>query len=223
MEQERTQPLLVAARLCAALALAVWALASLAFVGRDAEGLVLLEDAQRGRVTSVVATYDGVLWRTDGVRRPWHTDLPLRVAGQSYGRFQVSDLLEEYAPGERIPVTQRSSLEPRWLRLTAVAAGVFSFLLLIGGADPWRANRWGWFWLLGLGRDVGLGALLFLLLSGPTPGIPRPRPDAERWTGWRALAVAMIVGIALQFGWYAVRGLVWPAHPGGPIVLKEPR
>ena len=55
---------------------------------------------------------------------------------------------------------------------------------------PERATRWAWFWL----QWNPVGVLAFLLLSGPVPGVPAPRPGARRLTGGWAFLLSLLLG-----------------------------
>jgi hypothetical protein len=68
---------------------------------------------------------------------------------------------------------------------------VATLLLLLARPGPtWRATRWAWFWMLGLGP---VGAPACLLLGGPCAGVRPPRADGARLTGgWAFLIVAVV-------------------------------
>ena len=206
-------PVLLALRLVCVLVLGVSGVVSLAYEGRPAQALELVDDAQHGRVHSVVATSDRVLWRTDEVR-PYEADLPVLLNGRTYGQHELAALLHR-------DVELRGSLLPTGVRAAAIVASFAAFLLLLAGPDPQRANRWAWFWLLGIGREAGVGVLLFLLLSGPLPGLRSADPQRRRWDGWRGFIVAVVAGLALSLLWLGVRLLVWPSSDGaaevGPV------
>lgn len=78
----------------------------------------------------------------------------------------------------------------RWLPVLAVVLWAMSWGLLITGPEPWRATRWAWFWLL----TPPLGPLLFLALSGLTPGLPTPKRVSRRLTGGWAFLIGAIIG-----------------------------
>jgi hypothetical protein len=67
------------------------------------------------------------------------------------------------------------------------------FALLVAGPQPWRATRWAWFWLL----FPPVGSVVFVLLSGPTPGIPGPRDPHRRLTGGWAFLLSLPLAAAL--------------------------
>ena len=208
-----TRATLVVRLLCAVL-VAVSGLGLLAYEGRPASDLELVEDVRAGRVTSVVVTGNDVLWRT-GALRPYKADMPLTVDERPYSSSEVAGLLARYAPDGTVDVTRRGSLAPRWLTWPRGAALLCAFLLLVSGPMPWRANRWAWFWLLSPGPDGGLGALAFLLLSGRTPGLPDSRPHARRLDGWRGFLLGIGLSIVISVLWSWLRGEVWPPTDGG--------
>ena len=79
---------------------------------------------------------------------------------------------------------------PVWLSLTAVAIGLGHLVVLVRGPRPYWATRWAWFWL-----SWGyVGAAVFLLLSGPAPGLPAPREGSRRLTGGWAFLVSAVLG-----------------------------
>lgn len=63
---------------------------------------------------------------------------------------------------------------PHWAGLVALLVWLGTFIALVIGPPPWRANRWAWFWLLLLVSPVGLVA--FLVLGGPTGLLPPTPP-----------------------------------------------
>ena len=79
---------------------------------------------------------------------------------------------------------------PGWVGLVAIAAAAAGLGLIIRNPHPWRATRWAWFWLCW----TPVGGLAFLLLSGPTPLLPRPRGTGRRLTGgWAFLLGALVL------------------------------
>ncbi|GAB4081704.1 hypothetical protein GCU67_12710 [Modestobacter muralis] len=79
---------------------------------------------------------------------------------------------------------------PGWAGLLVLVEWLAALFLLVGGPVPERATRWAWFWF----SWNPLGVLAFLLLSGPTPGIPRPRLGARRLTGGWAFLLSLVLG-----------------------------
>lgn len=72
----------------------------------------------------------------------------------------------------------------------AFVTALLTLMLLILGPSPWWATRWAWFWL----GTTPVGAVAFLVLSGPTPGVPAPDDPARRLTGGWALLLSLLVG-----------------------------
>jgi hypothetical protein len=83
---------------------------------------------------------------------------------------------------------------PSAVALPAFALFAAGFVLLVAGPAPWRATRWAWFWLL----LPPVGGIVFLVLSGPTPGVPRPRDERRRLTGGWAFLLAIPLRAALE-------------------------
>ena len=109
------------------------------------------------------------------------------------------DLAEELrAEGVRVrPLAGRDSYSqvlgwqvPGWTGLLLFAEWLVALFLLVGGPVPERATRWSWFWL----NSGPFGLLAFLLLSGPFPGVPGPRPGARRLTGGWAFLLSLVLG-----------------------------
>ncbi len=82
---------------------------------------------------------------------------------------------------------------PTALVLLWLVGALATLWLLVNGPQPQRATRWAWFWVLG----TPVGALAFLLLSGPTPGLPAPDPSARRMTGGTGLVVGLLLSAVL--------------------------
>lgn len=89
-------------------------------------------------------------------------------------------------------------LVPDWLGVVAFVIVLAALFLLVNGPEPWRATRWAWFWLSG----VPVLGLLFLVWSGPTPGVRPPRDRYRRWTG----GPAFLVGVVLLGAWRVATG-----------------
>lgn len=84
---------------------------------------------------------------------------------------------------------------PDWLGLVGVGLAISTLCLIVLGPEPWRATRWAWFWLLGLGAPVVM--VVYLLLAGPTSAVPPPRDTSRRLTGGWAFLISVVVGSAL--------------------------
>lgn len=106
------------------------------------------------------------------------------------------------ALNDELQVTRDQSRQSHgelWGWRVPTAVGLFGLVLwllvlgrLIAGPRPWRATRWAWFWLL----MVPIGAPAFLLLSGPTPGLPAPRRPGRRLTGgWAFLLAGLVAAV----------------------------
>ncbi|GAB2578846.1 hypothetical protein [Microlunatus antarcticus] len=81
---------------------------------------------------------------------------------------------------------------PPWLLVVALVYVFLSFVCLVCGPEPWRATRWAWFWL----GNNPIGALAFLLLSGPMPGVGRPSPYRPRLRGGWAFIIGSVADAA---------------------------
>ena len=79
---------------------------------------------------------------------------------------------------------------PAWVGMLLFAEWLVTLFLLVGGPVPERATRWAWFWL----NSSPFGVLAFLLLAGPFPGVPGPRPGARRLTGGWAFLASLVLG-----------------------------
>jgi hypothetical protein len=117
----------------------------------------------------------------------------------------LADQLRTVEPTLRVvPLVEPSSWSevlgwrvPSWVGLVVLAGGLAVVSLLVGGPPPARATRWAWFWLSWL---TPAGALAFLLLSGPFPGLPAPRPGRRRLTGGWAFLLSALLGIGVFSG-----------------------
>jgi hypothetical protein len=87
---------------------------------------------------------------------------------------------------------------PNALGISAFLLFLAGFPLLMIGPHPWRATRWAWFWLL----LPPVGNVVFLLLSGPTPGVPRPRNPRRRLTGGWAFWLSLpLMSVLARYRW----------------------
>ncbi|MCZ2810296.1 hypothetical protein O2W15_02505 [Modestobacter sp. VKM Ac-2979] len=111
----------------------------------------------------------------------------------------LADQLRTVEPGLRVgPLAESSSSSellgwraPVWVGALLFVIWLAALFLLVGGPVPERATRWAWFWLCW----IPLGTPVFLVLSGPFPGVPAPRPGARRLTGgWAFLLSWLVVG-----------------------------
>ena len=86
---------------------------------------------------------------------------------------------------------------PGWVALPALLQWLGGVFVLVNGPQPWRATRWGWFWLTWL----PLGVTAFLLLSGPLrSGSSAGAPSRRLRAGWAfvlSAALGAVVGTGL--------------------------
>lgn len=78
---------------------------------------------------------------------------------------------------------------PSWYAVVGWASALVGLYAVVFGPQPWRATRWGWFWLLGL----PFGGVGFAVLSGPTPRLAAPRDPFRRMSGGRAFLISLVV------------------------------
>lgn len=165
-----------------------------------------------------------VTWRTGS--RAWRVEL-VQVRGSDEGALPASraerttdDVVQQVRA--RSPETDLEVSGPRTgvvarafgvayagvAALPIVVLTVAGLLLLVGGPQPWRATRWGWFWLC----LVPGGPLVYLARSGPTPGLRPPAPDDALLTGGRALVAAVVLGLVANAGLALLATALWPGH-----------
>jgi hypothetical protein len=75
-----------------------------------------------------------------------------------------------------------------------VVTWFLTVLLLVAAPRTWWATPFGWFWVMLL--TVPVGALAFLLLAGPTPGLPARRATAWRLPGLWAFVICLALAVA---------------------------
>ncbi|MER7073023.1 hypothetical protein [Terrabacter sp. NPDC000476] len=118
----------------------------------------------------------------------------------------VADELRAHDPSLRVVVTgwPESTTTyagwrlPSWFPVALGVLWIAVVVLLVNGAQPWWATRWGWFWPLF--SPVGVVALpLFLLVSGPPPGVPETGHTGRRLTGGWSFLLMCVVGPALGY------------------------
>ena len=131
------------------------------------------------------------LVQDDGADRP-------RREGWAISPVEVGERLQALAAGLDVRRSTRlaSSAElgplvvPEALAIVLLLGWLAALALLVGGPEPLRATRWAWCWLLMVPL---VGAPAFLLLSGPTPGLPRPAPGRARLTGGWAFLLSVVL------------------------------
>ena len=80
---------------------------------------------------------------------------------------------------------------PIWFGLVLMAVWLAVVALILHGPEPLWATRWAWFWLVSTSASVGVP--LFLLMSGPPPGVPQPAHPGRRLTGGWAFLVSGVL------------------------------
>ena len=84
---------------------------------------------------------------------------------------------------------------PGWFAAAALVLWFATVALLFNGAQPWWATRWAWFWALFSPAAV-VAVPLFLLVSGPPPGVPDTGRSGRRLTGGWAFILFYLVAPA---------------------------
>ncbi|CAN7589816.1 hypothetical protein LJR027_004151 [Terrabacter sp. LjRoot27] len=86
---------------------------------------------------------------------------------------------------------------PGWLPGVGFVLWLATVALASNGAQPWWATRWAWFWALFSPAAV-VAVPLFLLVSGPPPGVAETRPTGRRLTGgWAFILIFLTAPAAL--------------------------
>jgi len=209
----------VVVRLVLLFLLVATGLVHLLTTGHEASLSRLVADVQAGRTHQVLVVDDRVVWRTGGLV-PRTLELPVHdhslgdPGPEVYDAAGLSHLLARYPD---VPAGVVRTL-PGWMHPEPAAAvlGLLTFLLLVAGPDPWRFNRWGWFWLLYVGSSAGIGAVAFLLLSGPLPGRAQVQP-ARRRTGGEGFGWALVLNLALILLLFGVQTLIGPDTGGWTV------
>lgn len=84
---------------------------------------------------------------------------------------------------------------PGWFTGAAFVLWFAALWLLVNGPQPWWANRWAWFWTFITPAAV-VAVPVFLLISGPPPGIESDGRTGRRLTGGWAFLIMCFVGPA---------------------------
>ena len=203
------------------------ALLQLGTTGRHSSLGHLLSDLQNGRTHSVLVVGDRVLWRTEDGVLPQRVDLTDPVIGlptpdrshpeQAAGAIDAPSLrgLIRAYPG--MPLDPVRSLPP-WAQpqLLLLLAGLGTALVFFSGPQPWHFNRWGWFWVLGIGAQsgVGIGLAAYLLLSGPLPWRRREEPAVRR-TGGVGFVWGVVLGSIANLVLFGLQQVLLPGVLGG--------
>lgn len=136
------------------------------------------------------------------------------LSGQSSGPDDVpvlgrdvADVLRDAQPGLVVHRTDTWSLSstsflgwylpaPQVFGPVLLAGALLLLFLVLNVPPTWRLTRWAWFWV----GVTPVGAVLFALFAGPTPGLPRPRHPGERIGGVVAFVFSLVAGSLLHWG-----------------------
>lgn len=159
-----------------------------------AELLVVRSDsAVPGTRSSVGGDTDAERTGDDVAARLRELDSSLRLVPRNYPTASTTSAGVEFAG---------------WAILPFGVAFLLGVVLLIAGPEPWRATRWAWLWL----AMLPAGPLAFFLLSGSTPGLPRPTAPWRRLTGGKAFLLTVVIGSLLTMGLAQLAAGIWPPH-----------
>ncbi|KRC92800.1 hypothetical protein ASE25_05735 [Terrabacter sp. Root85] len=87
---------------------------------------------------------------------------------------------------------------PGWLPGVGFVLWLATVALVSNGEQPWWATRWAWFWALFSPAAV-VAVPLFLLVSGPPPGVPESASSGRRLTGgWAFILLALVAPAAYR-------------------------
>ncbi|WP_156022893.1 hypothetical protein [Terracoccus sp. 273MFTsu3.1] len=128
---------------------------------------------------------------------------PSDVGAREVMTSDVEQTLRSLSPGVRIEAVARSNpgqtlagwRVPGWFPVAAILLWLATVALLGNGAQPWWGTRWAWFWALFSPAAV-VTVPLFLLVSGPPPGLPESGSSGRRLTGGWAFILFCLVGPA---------------------------
>jgi len=135
---------------------------------------------------------------------------PSEVGGREVVTADVEQTLRALDPGVRIVAETWSDpgqklagwRVPGWLPGVGFVLWLATVALVGNGAQPWWATRWAWFWALFSPAAV-VAVPLFLLVSGPPPGVAETRPTGRRLTGGWAFILIFLTAPA---AWTALGG-----------------
>lgn len=160
-----------------------------------------------GYVTVELRWRDGLMRQVSEITQVSEAQGAQAAPGTASSRVAVGDVgayLAKAYPGLRVRDGGASTASmrwggplgtwvPAWITLGALAL-VLAAIMMAGWSDePWRATRWGWFWLLF--SPFGFFVVpLFALFSGPTPAFSR-RPGARLRGGWAFLLSVVLGGL----------------------------
>ncbi|HET6910936.1 MAG TPA: hypothetical protein VFH54_16515, partial [Mycobacteriales bacterium] len=148
--------------------------------------------------------YRARVWQVRGRHGPGPDSLDEEVSTVLHQ--PPSTRLAALQPDLQVRREQQRSADSRLLgRMVPHGLGLLAALLffaglgvLIAGPQPWRATRWAWFWL----QVPPVGSIVFLLASGPVPGLRRPRRPGRRLTGgWAFLLSIPLASVLTGYRW----------------------
>lgn len=82
---------------------------------------------------------------------------------------------------------------PVWMGPAMLLLWGATVLLMVFGPEPWWATRWGWTWLL-FGPVAIAGVPLYLLVSGPPPGVEQAAHAGWRIPGRSTFLLVLVFG-----------------------------
>lgn len=193
----------------------------------DARDAVASGAVREVTVVGSVDTADGsgrqdLLWREGWVRHradvTWSTSSTGTAdtagtsgdLGSSAGAVlarDAADVLRDAQPGlvvHRADALSTSSTTflgwyvpaPQVLVPVYVAGALLLLFLILNVPPTWRLTRWAWFWV----GFTPVGAVLFALFAGPTPGFRPPRHPTDRIGGLVAFVVSLLAASPLHWG-----------------------
>jgi hypothetical protein len=128
---------------------------------------------------------------------------PDQVGAREVVTADVERTLRALDPGVRIVAESWSGPGPElagwrvpgWLPGVGFVLWLATVALLFNGPQPWWATRWAWFWAIFSPAAV-VTAPLFLLVSGPPPGVPESDAAGRRLSGGWAFVLLSLVAPA---------------------------
>jgi hypothetical protein len=142
--------------------------------------------------------YADVVAASDATAAP-----PSEVGAREVVTEDVAETLRRLGSARVLEDTWRSGGQelagwrvPGWFPAAAFGLWLVTVALLSNGAQPWWAIRWAWFWALFSPAAV-VAVPLFLLVSGPPPGVPDAGPAGRRLTaGWAFILLYLVAPAA---------------------------